>query len=236
MVCVVGGRGGAGASTLVAALGVAGMRLGLSPVLVDGDPLGGGLDLVLGGEDCPGLRWPDLAGARGRVVPGDLAAALPEVEQLHVLSWDRGDVLEVPPEAMESVLQAAVRAAGLVVVDLPRRPDAASRVALARAERTYLVVPAEVRAVAAAGRVVQAHAGLTPSLEVVVRGPAPSALEPATVAGALGLPLAGWCRPEPGLAAALDRGEPPGRRRGPLATLSRRLLTGLAPVPVPVRA
>lgn len=236
VVCVVGGRGGAGASTLAAALGMAGMRLGLSTVLIDADPLGGGLDLVLGGEDAPGLRWPDLAGATGRVVPSDLAAALPEVDSLHVLSWDRGDVLTVPATAMESVLQAAVRAAGLVVVDLPRRPDDAARVALAAADRAFLVVPAEVRAVAAAGRVARAHAGLTRSLEVVVRGPAPSSLEPGTIADALGLPLAGWCRPEPGLAASLDRGEPPGRRRGPLATLARRLVTATGPAAVPTRA
>jgi hypothetical protein len=38
------------------------------------------------------------------------------------------------------------------------------------------------------------------------------------VAEALGVPLAGLVRAEPGLAAALERGDPPGRRtKGPLA-------------------
>ena len=84
---------------------------GLRAVLVDGDPLGGGIDLVLGGEDVPGVRWPDLAGARGRVPPADLAAALPEVDALHVLSWDRSDVLDVGADG-DGVGPARGRAGG----------------------------------------------------------------------------------------------------------------------------
>ncbi len=224
VVCVLGGRGGAGASSLAAALGLAGLRQGLRTVLVDGDPLGGGLDLVLGGEDVPGLRWPDLAGARGRVAPSDLAGALPTIDSLLVLSWDRGDVLDVDPEAMESVLRAARQGAELVVVDLPRRPDPPTRVALQHASRTFLVVPAEVRAVTAAGRVAALVGPMTGSLQVVVRGPAPGGLDAELVAQAVGLPLAGQCRPEPGLARALERGLPPGGRRGPLADLAGRLV------------
>ena len=45
----------------------------------------------------------------------------------------------------------------------------------------------------------------------------------------LGLPLAGWLAPEPGLAAAQERGEPPGRSgRGPLVRLCTELLADLA--------
>jgi secretion/DNA translocation related CpaE-like protein len=227
VVCVVGGRGGAGATTLAAALAFAGLRSELRTVLVDADPLGGGIDLVLGGEDVPGLRWPDLAGARGRVAPAALRASLPVVDALTVLSWDRGDVLDIPGAAMESVLAAAVRGAQLVVVDLPRRPDPAGEVALAMADRVFLVVPAEVRAVASAGRVAAAVGLLTPDLRVVVRGPAPSDLEAEVVAESLGLPLSGYCKAEPGLAGALDRGEPPGRSRGPLSRLADQLLEEL---------
>ena len=48
-------------------------------LLVDGDPWGGGLDLLLGAERADGLRWPDLTGLRGRVAGDALLAALPEV-------------------------------------------------------------------------------------------------------------------------------------------------------------
>jgi secretion/DNA translocation related CpaE-like protein len=158
------------------------------------------------------------------VPPADLAGALPAVDSLHVLSWDRGDVLEVGPEAMESVLRAAAQTADLVVVDLPRRPDESSRVALRQARRTFLVVPAELRAVTAAARTAALVGPLTPSLQLVVRGPAPGGLDAQVVAEAVGLPLAGHCRPEPRLAEALERGLPPGGRRGPLAALADQLV------------
>ena len=122
------------------------------------------------------------------------------------------------PEAMESVLAAARRSSDLVVVDLPRRTDPASEVALTAADVTLLVVPAEVRATAAAARVAGAIGLLTADLRVVVRGPAPAHLPAEVVAEALGLPLAGFVRAEPGLEQALEHGQAPGRRgRGPLA-------------------
>ncbi|GGK04292.1 hypothetical protein GCM10011583_40020 [Streptomyces camponoticapitis] len=64
---VIGGRGGAGASTLACALAVTAARQGLRTMLIDGDPLGGGLDVLLGGERAEGRRWPDFAASKGRV-------------------------------------------------------------------------------------------------------------------------------------------------------------------------
>ena len=50
---------------------------GITALAVDADPWGGGLDLLLGCADMPGLRWGDLA-LRGGHVPSDaLVAALP---------------------------------------------------------------------------------------------------------------------------------------------------------------
>jgi secretion/DNA translocation related CpaE-like protein len=226
-VAVVGGRGGAGASTLACALAVT-AAADRSTLLVDADPLGGGLDLVLGGEHVPGLRWPDLAGARGRLSGPALSDALPVVGGVRVLSWGRGDPPLVPLDAAHAVLDAARLAHDLVVVDLPRHLDGAAAAAAAGA-LTLVVVPAEVRAVAAATRVAASVRRLAADLRVVVRGPAPSGLTGGLVAGTLGLPLAGWLRPEPGLARGLERGEPPaGSGRGPLSELSRTLLGGLA--------
>jgi hypothetical protein len=67
-------------------------------------------------------------------------------------------------------------------------------------------------------------------LRVVTRGPSPAGLTGEQVARALGLPLLGELKPEPGLALALERGEPPGRRgRTPLTTVCGRLLDELVP-------
>ncbi|MEV7418712.1 septum site-determining protein Ssd [Streptomyces sp. NPDC089919] len=227
---VIGGRGGAGASTLACALAVGAARAGERAMLIDADPLGGGLDVLLGGEHAEGLRWPDFAGSRGRVGGGALADSLPELHALRVLSWDRGEPVVVPPAAMRSVLAAARRRGGAVVVDLPRRLDEGVAEVLAQLDLTLLVVPAEVRAVAAASRVAAAARGMARDLRIVVRGPCPPGLDAEAVAGLLGLPLAGELPVEAGLEA--EGAQPPGvRARGPLARFAagfwQRALAGV---------
>ncbi len=90
---VVGGRGGAGASVFVAALGLTALRMSQSALLIDCDPLGGGLDLVLGAESEQGLRWPDMHLRAGRVAASSLHDALPSrtrgTTRLTVLSGAR---------------------------------------------------------------------------------------------------------------------------------------------------
>jgi secretion/DNA translocation related CpaE-like protein len=228
LVGVVGGRGGAGASVLAAALAVTAVRTALRVLLVDADPYGGGLDLVLGGEEAAGLRWPDLAGTTGRVNGFALHDALPRVGELCVLSWDRGDILEIPPDAVEAVVDGGRGGSDLVVVDLPRRPDEAVVRVLQAADQVLLVVPAEVRACAAAARVARALTPHCADLRAVVRGPAPAGLRSGDVARSLGIRLAGVMRAEPGLAAGLERGDPPGSHvGGPLAGLCRKVLASL---------
>ena len=234
LLAVVGGRGGAGATTLACALAVTATRRGSRALLVDGDPLGGGIDLVFGGEEHSGLRWPDLQSTRGRVPAQALTGALPQLADLSVLSWDRGTTASVPVEAVRAVVAAGRRAYDVVVVDLPRTLDDCARDVLAEATTALLVVPAEVRAAAAASRVAGPLGLLSRDVRVVVRGPAPGGLRADDVARALGLPLQGDLRPEPGLETALERGEPPARSgRGPLWALCGRLLDEVVPV-VPV--
>lgn len=64
---VMGGRGGSGASTLACALAVSAARSGRRTMLIDADPLGGGIDVLLGGERAEGMRWPDFAQSKGRL-------------------------------------------------------------------------------------------------------------------------------------------------------------------------
>ena len=148
VVGVVGGCGGAGASVLAAALAVTAASEGRQVLLADLDPLGGGADLTLGVDDVPGLRWPDLAAARGRLPAGSVRDALPRLDGLAVLAWGRGDPIDLPARAVDAVLAAAARAHDLVVLDLPRIGDASSAAALRRADELLVVVPARLRAAA----------------------------------------------------------------------------------------
>ncbi|MEV4438999.1 septum site-determining protein Ssd [Streptomyces sp. NPDC049577] len=215
---VVGGRGGAGASTLACALAVSAARGGSRTMLIDGDPLGGGLDVLLGGERADGLRWPAFADSRGRVAGRALEEALPELHSLRLLSWDRGDCATVPPDAMRAVLAAARRRGGVVVVDLPRRLDDVALAALEQIDVGLLVVPAELRAVAAAHRVASALSLALGDLRTVVRGPCGPGLGGMEIARLLGLRSEGELPPEPGLSETIATGRPPGSgERGPLA-------------------
>jgi secretion/DNA translocation related CpaE-like protein len=232
VVAVLGGRGGAGASVLAAGLAVTAANLGRRALLIDADPLGGGLDLVLGWEEDRGLRWPELAGTSGRLDGNTLVGALPGRGELALLSFDRQQQATVPPAAMTAVLEAGRHARDLVVVDLPRPLDPAAVVALQTADDGLLVVPAEVRAVTAAARVAAAATQHCGRLRLVVRGPSPGRLTADEISGSLRLPVAGTLRPELGLPAALEGGlAPTASGRGPLAVLCRRLVDGLlAPV------
>ncbi|WP_300012300.1 septum site-determining protein Ssd [Pseudonocardia sp.] len=233
VIALVGGRGGAGASVLAAAVAVTAVRDGQRALLVDCDPLGGGLDLVLGAEDLEGMRWPQLDVHGGRVPAAALHAALPApavagrgTGELAVLSCDRG-AGGPAPGAVAAVVDAGRRAGETVVCDLPRHPSDAAAAALAAADLTVLVVPADVRSCAAAARVVAALTGLGSPPRLVVRGPSPGGVDADEVARSLGVPLLAAMRPEPGLARALERGEAPGRPRGPLAGAARAVLAAV---------
>ena len=238
-VCVTGARGGAGASTFAAVLALTGARHGLRTLIVDGDPQGGGLDLLLGHEEAPGARWPEFLEVRGRLSAAALREALPSVGErarpgghggeLALLSWHRGDADPVPPGAMRAVLDAGARGFDLMVLDVQRHLGDAAVEALVTADLALLVVPAEVRAVAAAARVAGAVGRHTSDVRVIVRGPAPGGLTAQSVAHVLGLPLAGAVTSDRRVAAALEHGDLPAvSRRGALTGLCSGLVAQLA--------
>lgn len=248
VVAVVGGRGGAGASTLAVTLALAAARRRLEPLLVDADPLGGGLDMLLGAEGVPGLRWPDVADVHGRLPPGLVSSTCPLVDGVRLLSWGAGPLAhrspgsvavpgaagpvgppEAGPDAVRAVLEASVREAGVTVVDLPRVVDEAQAVVLERCRTVLLVVPAEVRAAAAAARLAAVVRAQVDDVRLVVRGPAPTGLPARAVADLLGLDLGAALPAEPGLAALLDRGEAAAvRPRGALARFADRFVAEVA--------
>jgi secretion/DNA translocation related CpaE-like protein len=228
VVAVLPGRGGGGASVFAVALA----RTAGRSLLVDADPWGGGLDLVLGSETEPGLRWPDLTAAAGRLTYAALRDALPARHGVAVLSGGRvlsgeDPGAELDPLAVDAVLDAGSRGGVTVVCDVARRPDPATESALARADLVVLTTPADVRSCAAAAATARWVGGVNPNTGLLVRGPAPGGLRPIDVARIVGVPLLAAMRPQPGIATQLERGGLRLPRRSPLAAAARGVLAVL---------
>ncbi|MEU6643299.1 septum site-determining protein Ssd [Saccharomonospora sp. NPDC046836] len=230
VLAVLGSRGGAGASVLAAGVGLTAAKAGEAVLLVDCDPLGGGIDLLLGTELAAGLRWPELRVQAGRVAMSALDAALPARRYgdggLAVLSCDR-DGPGPTADAAGAVVDAGRRAGRMVVCDLPRQRGPVADAVLRRADLVVVVVPAEVRACVAAARVIAGLGDCHERVRVVVRGPAPGGLAVADVADAVGVPALGWVRSERTLPRAVERGTFDPRPRGALGVACRTVLDAM---------
>lgn len=211
VIAVMGAGGGSGASTFAATLALAASSRSMRTLLVDADPLAGGLDILLGMEDTPGIRWPDLVETRGRLGAAALDPALPHSSGVSVLSWGRAGPHMAPVEAMSTVLDAGVRGYDLVVADLPRHLDATTELVLSRSDETVLVVSNHVRATAGAARIAAVLTTRSASVGVVLRNE-PKALSEDAVVSALGLPVLARLPHLARLPTKADEGEPPGLR------------------------
>ena len=229
-VSVVGGKGGAGASLLAVALALAGERAGRSTALLDADPLGCGPDIYLGCDHSPSnprTGWSDLLNQRSRTPWRALRDGLPRTGLVDVLTWAHGIAGEgdlLPVSAARSVLASARRGCDLVVVDLPRSFDPATRVFLNRSDLVLMVVPADVHAVVSAARMIGPLRRETDRLRLVVRG-SRGGLSTSVVATSLGVELGADLPVEPGLSRTLTVGEVPARHpRSPMARYADRVV------------
>jgi secretion/DNA translocation related CpaE-like protein len=225
MVATVPVSGGAGASTLAVLTALASRAAVATPAvaLVDLDADAGGLDLLLGAEQLPGARWPDLDTARGVVPAAGLAAALPQAHGVRIVAPARDGSLAPPAEVVASVLAALQRACDLLVVDLPRSSLFAAEL-LPAVDRLVLVATADVRSAVAAARAAAAVRPLVPDLALVVRTRPSDRLAAVDVATAAGIELTGSYPTERQVAEAADRGALGSLRRTRIERCARDLL------------
>jgi secretion/DNA translocation related CpaE-like protein len=232
LVACLPARAGAGASTLAATLGLAAGARGHDALVVDADPWAGGIDFLLGIEDLPGARWDALAEACGVVPAASLAQALPSVGGVRVLSCARSSAEPLRPASVEAGLNAGRRAHTVVVADLPGVCCDAAAVVAGHAETALVVVPAEVRAVAAASGLVAALTRTCPDVRLVVRRPGPGGLRPRDVSEAVGAPVAAVWPWDRRLAGVVERGRFAREwRRTGVAKVAVALLDTLAVAP-----
>lgn len=199
---VVGGCGGAGASSTAARLAAAAAAVGEDVVLVDGDPLGGGIDALVEAPGGRGACWEDL-GALGPDDGSALREGLPLVDGVRILASSADG--PPSPDVTASALDALAPVGGVVIADLGAETVPA---VLPLLDLLVVVLPARPHAVRA-GALRLRRWGVPPSVGGVIvrrRGP----LAPEDVAAELGIELLGSFRDGPaGLVPLLDV-----RRRG----------------------
>lgn len=231
MIGVVGACGGAGTSIFAAALAAVAARAGARAVLVDGARDGGGIDVVLGIEDEPGLRWPDLHAARGEVVGDELHALLPAWRGARVLSADRTRPATLPDDVPHDVLDALAAACDLVVHDVPAEQVGLWSEGDGRCGAWVVLARRDLASVAGA-IALEAVIDHEVTAGIVVRGPAPGRLTAHDVATACGLELWGEIRSSRSLARTIERGEGPQlrRRSGGLGAVASAVLDQIGAV------
>ena len=223
---VVGGSGGAGATVFAAALAQAASSVGPT-LLVDADPLGAGIDRVLGLESASGVRWDSLLQTTGRLSSRSLREALPHADDLAVLTWPARGQGVLQPFAMREVLSAGGRGFDAVVIDLPATATPWWRRRSAAATTSCVVSTLTVPGVTSAARVAHGLPESSPRRHLVTRG-GRGGVPPESVARLLRTPLLATMSDQRGLDESIDLGAGPARsRRGVLARTARQVVDEL---------
>lgn len=211
---VAAGSGGAGASSLAARLAGAAVRGGHPTVLVDADPCGGGLDVLVEAPAHDGATWEDI-GPLGSEDGEALRAGLPEVDGVRLLAA-RGSTLPAPEDAA-AVLAALAPGGGIVIADLGTAHVAA---ALAHLDQLLVVVTGTDHSLRAAQRRAASWEAPRSRTRMVLRRRGP--LGPRDVAEDLGSdPLLAFKDAPAGLVPLLDV------RRGGIDAACAHALAGL---------
>jgi secretion/DNA translocation related CpaE-like protein len=224
---VVGGSGGSGATTLACALAQVAGRRGPS-VVVDLDPLGPGVDRVLGLDLVDGVRWEALGHTTGRLSARALRDSLPRRDGVAALTWYAGpEPRRLQAFAVREALSAARRGHDTIVVDLPRGWDAPTEEVVTRCDHVLVTVMPTVPGLAAAVRVCGRFAD-PGALGLVVRG---AGLDDHTLTRLTSAPVAVRMNDQRGLSEATDLGLGPVRsRRGPLGRAAATVLASLGAI------
>lgn len=232
VISVVGTAGGVGASVLSAALACRASYLGAAVVAVDCRPFGGGLDIVFGVDEEPGVRWRDLVHAVGEVDGADLFGRLPLAGRCGVLSFDRDGPVVPPDDALAAAVAALRRISDIVVVDAPRAGEVWEEQVADLSDDVIALTGTTVSAIAAAGAGVPhldaVHDGLWLACRTDRRNPD----LPENLSALLDTPLLGGVASDTKVPVALDEGRPP-PSRGAFTRSVDALLGALTPLRSP---
>lgn len=223
---VLGSSGGLGASTLTAALGLEAARAGGPVVCVDGHLGSGGLDVTACVEHQAGLRWGDLAGAKGEIDGQALVSSLPRCGGARVLGAGPLGSTAPPDSVVRAVLRALRLEAALTLLDLPA--GAGGDVFRESCDVLVLLGGVTGRHLADAQAATALAMRSCPDVWLVVRGGPRGAALPESIAAHLDLPLLARWPDDARVALDAERGRAPGESpRSRLAGLCEAVLSGV---------
>lgn len=226
---VVGAAGGVGASVLTAGLAAQAARHGASVVAVDARPFGGGLDVVLGADMEPGVRWRDLADVTGALLGRETVQRLPFSERCAVLSFDREVPLVPTGEVLRGVIEGLRGVCDLIVVDAPRAGEVWEGEIAGLGDTAIAVTGTTVTALSGAASSVAHLDAVHDDLRLACRTDRTAVDLPETIASLLDVPLLGGVPTDSRVVAALMRGAPP-PSKGSFARAVDGLLSCLSPL------
>ena len=205
-IAVISGCGGAGATTVASALAFHSNVLVETVSLVDCDLSNAGIDIVVGAERIPGMRWEDFVSLTNSISATDVVRGLPSKDGISILS-SGAEPNSISIEEVKTVVSQLLTVNDLVILDLPRSEGLVRESELiASADVVLVVVPSTVRGCASADRIIANVTENNEKVELIVRTLPGSGLTPIEVAHSLNTPLAGSVNTDTRILEQIEQG------------------------------
>jgi len=205
-VAIIPGSGGAGASLLSVGLAFHARQLFSDVVLVDLDESSAGLDIVLGIETQPGMRWQDFHSLTGSISGSDILRGLPARDGVALLTHN--DSKSTPAKfAPDAIIEQLRGVSGLVIIDFPRFTNQIAAVKiLQQCDVAFVVSPSTVRGSATTKIAISKISKHVTTTELVIRNLPGTNLDALRIAQSLDVPLAGVVNSDPRIVEQIEQG------------------------------
>jgi len=205
-VAIIPGSGGAGASLLSVGLAFHARQLFSDVVLVDLDESSAGLDIVLGIETQPGMRWQDFHSLTGSISGSDILRGLPARDGVALLTHN--DSKSTPAKFVpEAIIEQLRGVSGLVIIDFPRFTNQIAAVKiLQQCDVAFVVTPSTVRGSATTKIAISKISKHVATTELVIRNLPGTSLDALRIAQSLDVPLAGVVNSDPRIVEQIEQG------------------------------
>jgi secretion/DNA translocation related CpaE-like protein len=204
-VAIIPGAGGAGASLLSAGLAFHARQLFSDVVLVDLDENSAGLDVVLGIETQPGMRWQDFHSLTGSISGSDILRGLPNRDGVALLTHNDSEAL--PDKLLrDTIIQQLRGVSGLVIIDFPRFTNQISATEILKlCDVAFVVTPSTVRGSASTKKEIAHISKHVTNVELVIRNLPGTILDALRIAQSLDVPLAGVVNSDPRIVEQIEQ-------------------------------